>query len=185
MTMDMTDLELLRLVARGDEHAFEQLYARHARALLAYAEGLLGEREPAEEALQETFIAVWRGADAFEGRSQVRTWLFGVCRRQALKRMRGHERPRPIDDVVDLPSPEPGPQAVALARADAAAVAAALRTLAPLHREVLDLAFAAGMSHAEIAEVLGVPPGTVKSRLFNARAALARALPVEVEEAGR
>ncbi|WP_067173211.1 RNA polymerase sigma factor [Microtetraspora niveoalba] len=184
--MDTTDLELLRLVTRGDEHAFEQLYARHARALLAYAEGLLGERGPAEEALQETFIAVWRGAGAFEERSLVRTWLFGICRRQAFKRMRGHlSAARSLDDALDLPSPEPGPQAVALARADAAAVAGALRTLAPLHREVLDLAFATEMSHAEIAEVLGVPVGTVKSRLFNARAALARALPVEVEEAGR
>ncbi|MEV4293345.1 RNA polymerase sigma factor [Microbispora rosea] len=184
--MDSTDLELLRQITRGDEHAFEQLYARHSRALLAYAEGLLGERGPAEEALQETFIAVWRGTGAFEERSKVRTWLFGICRRQALKRMRGHlPVSRPLDDALDVPSPEPGPQAVALARADAAAVAAALRTLAPLHREVLDLAFAAEMSHVEIAEVLGVPTGTVKSRLFNARAALARALPVEVEEAGR
>ncbi|WP_433223641.1 RNA polymerase sigma factor [Microtetraspora malaysiensis] len=94
-------------------------------------------------------------------------------------------RAAPLDDALDLPSSEPGPLAVALARADAAAVAAALGTLAPLHREVLDLAFAAEMSHAEIAKVLGIPVGTVKSRLFNARAALARALPVVVEEAGR
>ncbi|MEV0973155.1 RNA polymerase sigma factor [Microtetraspora glauca] len=184
--MDDTDPELLRGVAAGDERAFEHLYRRHAPALLAYAQGLLGgERGPAEEALQETFVAVWRGAGSFEGRSLVRTWLFGICRRQALKRVSGRPAALPLHDAMDVPASDPDPQVVALARADTAAVGAALDTLSPLHREVLDLAFAAELSHAEIAEVLDVPVGTVKSRLFNARAVLARALPVVVEEAGR
>jgi RNA polymerase sigma-70 factor (ECF subfamily) len=186
MTMEDTDLKLLRRTAAGDERAFERLYERHAHRLLAYAEGLLRDRGPAEEALQETFMAVWRGAGSFEGRSAVRTWLFGICRRQALKRMRGG-RPaaRPLEDAADVPATEPDPQVVALARADAAAVGAAFASLSAAHREVLDLTFAAELSQAEIAEVLEIPVGTVKSRLFHARAVLARALPVEVEEAGR
>lgn len=80
-----------------------------------------------------------------------------------------------------MPSDTPGPDAVVLARADAAAVGAALAALPAIQREVLDLVFGAALSLREVAEVLGIPVGTVKSRLFHARAALARALPVDVE----
>lgn len=184
--MDDSDLALLRRTATGDERAFERLYARHAQPLLAYAQRLLAERGPAEEALQDTFVAVWRSASAFESRSAVRTWLFGICRRQALKRLRAAApRAAPIDAEFDLASTAPAPEAVVLARADAAAVGAALATLSADHREVLDLVFAAELSHGEIAEVLGVPVGTVKSRLFHARAILARALPLDVSEGSR
>ncbi|MFY1691845.1 RNA polymerase sigma factor [Plantactinospora sp. WMMB782] len=183
--MDDVDRELLHRVAAGDQRAFEELYARHGQPLLAYAEGLLGDRGRAEEALQDTFLATWRGAGSFEGRSAVRTWLFGICRRQALRRMTGQRpAPLPVEAAAEVPAGEPGPEAVALARADARAVAAALAELAPAHREVLELAFGAGLAHAEIAEVLGIPVGTVKSRLFHARAGLARALPDETAPVG-
>lgn len=176
--MDDTDRPLLARVAAGDQRALEELYARHGQALLAYAEGLLADRGRAEEALQDTFLAAWRHAATFEGRSAVRTWLFGICRRQALARLRGRAPARAVAEVGgDLAAPEPGPETVALARADVRAVAAALPTLSPALREVLDLAFGAGLAHREIAAVLGVPVGTVKSRLFQARAQLARALP--------
>jgi RNA polymerase sigma-70 factor (ECF subfamily) len=180
--MGAADLELVRRISAGDERAFEALYARHAQSLLAYAQRLLGERGAAEEALQDTFVALWRGADSFEERSTVRTWLFGICRRQALQRLRRRTAPaQPIESAPELPSDAPNPDAVVLARADAAAVAAALATLSAIHREVLDLVFGAELSHAEVAEVLGIPVGTVKSRLFHARAALARALPADLE----
>ncbi|MDG4786653.1 sigma-70 family RNA polymerase sigma factor [Micromonospora sp. WMMD1102] len=183
--MDDVDRELLHRVAAGDQRAFEELYARHGQPLLAYAEGLLGDRGRAEEALQDTFLATWRGAGSFEGRSAVRTWLFSICRRQALRRMTGQRpAPLPVEAAAEVPAGEPGPEAVALARADARAVAAALAELAPAHREVLELAFGAGLAHAEIAEVLGIPVGTVKSRLFHARAGLARALPADSAPVG-
>lgn len=180
--MDDVDRALLHRVATGDQRAFEQLYARHGQPLLAYAEGLLGDRGRAEETLQDTFLALWRSAGTFEGRSTVRTWLFGICRRQALSRMSARPAPLPVEAAVDVPAGDPGPEAVVLARADARAVGVALAGLAPAHREVLDLAFGAGLAHTEIAEVLGVPVGTVKSRLFHARASLARALPAEATE---
>ncbi|MEU6075350.1 RNA polymerase sigma factor [Micromonospora sp. NPDC047074] len=171
------DRRLLRMVAAGDQSALEELYVRHGPALLSYADGLLSDRHRAEEALQDTLLAVWRGAASFEHRSTVRTWLFGICRRQALRRLadRGPVH-LPIDAAADLAAGEPGPEAVTLARADARAVAGAMAGLAPIHREVLDLTFGAGLTHDETAAVLEVPVGTVKSRLFHARAALARAL---------
>ncbi|GAB2949061.1 RNA polymerase sigma factor [Micromonospora polyrhachis] len=177
------DRRLLHQVAAGDQAALERLYARHGPALLAYAEGLLADRLSAEEALQDTLLAVWRAASSFEARSTVRTWLFGICRRQALRRMRGRTPVHlPIDVATEQATGEPGPEAVTLARADARAVATALAGLTPIHREVLDLAFGAGLAHDEIAAVLDVPVGTVKSRLHHARAILARALPVEADQ---
>ncbi len=180
------DRILLDRVAAGDERAFEALYERHATALFAYARTLLGESGPAEEALQDTFVAVWHNAAAFEGRSAVRTWLFGICRRQALKRTRGQQlRVVPVEDAVSVASDAPEPETVVLARADAEAVAAAFTRLPAHHREVLQLAFAAGLPVTEIARVLGVPVGTVKSRLFHARATLAKALPTGAERTSR
>lgn len=172
------DRRLLRLVAAGDESALEGMYARHGPALLAYAEGLLADRHRAEEVVQDVLLAVWRGASSFEGRSTVQTWLFGICRRQALRRLvrRDTRAQVPIDAAVELAAADPGPEAVTLARADARTVAAAIATLTPAHREVLDLAFGAGLTREEIAAVLDVPVGTVKSRLFHARAVLARAV---------
>jgi RNA polymerase sigma factor (sigma-70 family) len=107
----------------------------------------------------------------------VRTWLFGIARRQAHNRLRGH-RPDlvPLDAVADRVDPSPGPAEWAVARAQSVAIAAAFDTLAGPHREVLALAFAGRLPHGEIAEILGVPIGTVKSRLHHARAALARTL---------
>ncbi|RKF26270.1 RNA polymerase sigma factor [Micromonospora globbae] len=172
------DRRLLCLVAAGDESALEELYVRHGPALLAYAEGLLADRQLAEETVQDTLLAVWRGAGSFQDRSTVRTWLFGICRRQASRRggaRRGTVHV-PIDAAVGVATDEPGPEAVTLARADARAVAAAMVELPSIHREVLDLAFGAGLTRDEIAAVLDVPVGTVKSRLFHARVVLARAL---------
>jgi len=177
------DRRLLQQVAAGEQAALEQLYTRHGPALLAYAEGLLADRQRAEEALQDTLLAVWQAADSFQARSTVRTWLFGICRRQALRRMRARGPVHvPIDVAAEQATGEPGPEAVTLARTDVRAIANAMADLAPIHREVLDLAFGAGLAHDEIATVLDVPVGTVKSRLHHARAVLARALPVEADE---
>jgi RNA polymerase sigma-70 factor (ECF subfamily) len=116
-------------------------------------------------------------AHRYAGRSGVRTWLFGVAWRQAHNRLRAERSDQvPLDGVVDRADPAPGPAEWAMARAQGEAIADAVDTLALHHREVLALAFAARVPHQEIAEILGVPLGTVKSRLHHARAALARAL---------
>jgi RNA polymerase sigma-70 factor (ECF subfamily) len=179
--MDGSDEALVRRVAGGDEQALEQLYARHAAVLLRYAVQLTGDRGQAEEALQDTFVGVWQGAAVrFTGGSTVRTWLFGICRRQAGKRIRAAPPPSlPLDAAASVPSALARPDEIALARADISAVGAALALLPAGHREVLHLMFVAELPLAEIATLLAIPLGTVKSRLFNARAALARALPVD------
>ena len=105
------------------------------------------------------------------------TWLLGIARRQARDRMR-RRRPVPIADseLAQLPSPYPGPEATALERAETGRMVAALTRLTPVHREVLGLVFGADLSLVEVARVLEVPLGTVKSRLHAARAALSRTM---------
>ncbi len=168
---------LLRSVASGDEAAMAEFYRLHGRVVLAQILLVVQERAVAEEILQDTMLAVWRGAGAFRGDSSVRSWVISIARRQARDRLRRY-RPRLVDDAVlsGQPSVDPGPEVLALERAAVAEVAEGIRLLAPAHREVLGLAFGAGLSLPEVAAVLEVPLGTVKSRLAAARTALGRVL---------
>ncbi|WP_433041887.1 RNA polymerase sigma factor [Dactylosporangium sp. CS-033363] len=180
--MPAGDDELLRQVARGDAAALAQLYERHAGPLYGYLHRLAGDRMTAEEILQDTMLAVWRSAGAYEGRSKATTWLFGVARRQAHNRLR--DRADPV--AAELPDDAdrgPGPEELAIAAAGGTPVAAAIDRLPGHHRDVIALVFVAGLPLADVAEVLGIPLGTVKSRLHHARAALAAALiALEVHE---
>jgi RNA polymerase sigma factor (sigma-70 family) len=176
-SVSVADDVLLVRVADGDTAALTALYRRYGGRLFAFLQRYAGDPMVAEEILQDTLLAVWRSAPRYAGRSGVRTWLFGIARRQAHNRLRVKEPQRlPLDGLADWADPAPGPADWAIANAQGAAIADAFDVLAPQHREVLALAFAARIPHAEIAEVLGVPVGTVKSRLHHARAALARSL---------
>jgi RNA polymerase sigma factor (sigma-70 family) len=172
-----SDEGLLRAVADGDATALARLYERHCGALFGYLHRLAGDRMTAEEILQDTMLAVWRSAGAFEGRAKVTTWLFGVARRQAHNRLRGRAGPEPSGlDLADRPDHAPGPEELAIASAGGTPVAAAIDRLPEHHRDVIALVFVAGLPLADVAEVLAIPVGTVKSRLHHARAAVAAAL---------
>jgi RNA polymerase sigma-70 factor, ECF subfamily len=171
------EVELLDRIGAGDEGAMAAFYREHGRVVLSQVLLVTGERVLAEEVLQDTMLAVWRGAGSFRGESSVRSWVIAIARRQTRDRLRGRRLPV-VDDafLADQPSPGPGPEVTALDRAELAEVSAAIRTLAPPHREVLGLAFGSGLSLPEVAGVLEIPLGTVKSRLTAARAALSRVL---------
>ncbi|HEY9240399.1 MAG TPA: RNA polymerase sigma factor [Streptosporangiaceae bacterium] len=172
------DAVLLQQVASGDRDALGALYRRHARAVLAQIRLVVGERGLSEEILQDTMLAVWRGAGSFRGVSQVRSWIIAIALRQARDRLRRRRLAVVADESVlsEQAAADPGPEAQVLERAELAAVADAIRGLSPGHREVLGLVFGADLTLAGAAEVLGVPVGTVKSRLAAARAALARSM---------
>ncbi|GAA0264132.1 RNA polymerase sigma factor [Cryptosporangium japonicum] len=170
-----SDTELLRSIAAGDATALRLLYERHSGALFGYLHRLAGDRMVAEEILQDTMLAVWRSAGSFEGRARVTTWLFGIARRQAHNRLRLRAGPPPAE-MSDRPDVSTGPEELAIAAAGGTPVAAAIDRLPGHHRDVIALVFVAGLPLADVAEVLGIPVGTVKSRLFHARAAVAAAL---------
>jgi RNA polymerase sigma-70 factor, ECF subfamily len=171
------DAGLLRRIGRGDEDAMAEFYREHGRVVLAQVLLVTGERVLAEEIVQDTMLAVWRGAGSFKGESSVRSWVIAIARRQTRDRLRAR-RLRVVDDafLADQPGSGPGPEMTALDRAELAEVRVAIRDLAPSHRELLGLAFGSGLSLPEVADVLEIPVGTVKSRLTAARAALSRIL---------
>jgi RNA polymerase sigma-70 factor, ECF subfamily len=171
------DVGLLRRIGQGDEDAMASFYREHARVVFAQILLVVGERVLAEEIVQDTMLAVWRGAGFFRGESSVRSWVIAIARRQTRDRLRGR-RPRIVADasLADQPGSGPGPEVMALDRAQLVEVRGAIRKLASAHREVLGLAFGSGLSLPEVADVLEIPVGTVKSRLASARAALNRTL---------
>ena len=172
-----TDADLVRRVAAGDRAALAALYERHGQAVLAQVVLAVGDRTLAEEVLQDTMLAVWRGAASFRGDSRVRSWLIAIARRQARDRLRRHRVPTVTDDILSgWPAAEPGPEDLTLQRAEAAVVAEAVGGLDARYREVLGLVYGASLTLAEAAAVLQVPVGTVKSRVAGARAALATSL---------
>jgi len=167
------DRQLLDRIARGDRTALAELYTRYQAPLFRYLVQLIGDHGLAEEVLQDTLVAVWRSAAGFEGRSTVQTWLIGIARRQAHNTLRRRSLPLADESELDVVSAsEPEPESAALASAEREELAAAIRCLAPVHREVLVLAFVNGLSYREMATTLGVPEGTIKSRLNNAKRAL-------------
>jgi len=171
------DAGLLRRIGQGDEDAMASFYRAHGRVVFAQALLVTGERVLAEEIVQDAMLAVWRGAGSFRGESSVRSWVIAIARRQTRDRLRGR-RLRVVDDanLADQPGSGPGPEVTALDRAELAEVTGAIRELASPHREVLGLAFGSGLSLPEVAGVLEIPVGTVKSRLTAARTALNRIL---------
>jgi RNA polymerase sigma-70 factor (ECF subfamily) len=171
------DVGLLRRIGEGDEDAMAAFYREHGRVVFAQVLLVVGERVLAEEIVQDTMLAVWRGAGFFRGESSVRSWVIAIARRQTRDRLRG-QRLRVVDDafLADQPDSGPGPEVMALDRAELAEVRGAIRELAPAHREVLGLAFGSGLSLPEVAGVLEIPVATVKSRLTAARTALNRIL---------
>jgi RNA polymerase sigma-70 factor (ECF subfamily) len=171
------DPELLGRIGQGDEDAMAAFYRDHGRVVFAQVLLVTGERALAEEIVQDTMLAVWRGARSFRGESSVRSWVIAIARRQTRDRMRVR-RLRVVDDafLADQPVSGPGPEVTALDRAELAEVRTAIRELPPAHRELLGLAFGSGLSLPEVASVLEIPVGTVKSRLTAARAGLNRIL---------
>jgi RNA polymerase sigma-70 factor, ECF subfamily len=163
-------------VDRADETALRELYDAHAGALLSYTMRLTGgDRGRAEDVVQETMLRAWRHRDALdESRGPIRPWLFTVAHRVAIDAYRARAaRPTEVGDSVL----EAVPSADNIdARLDRLLISDAMMALSAEHRSVLVETYYRGRSVAEAAEVLGVPPGTVKSRTFYALRALKLAL---------
>lgn len=162
-----SDEDLLAAVARGDTHAFEALYQRHWRSLLIYLVGQLSDPALAEETLQDVMLAAWDGADRFRGEARVSTWLLAIARRQAvLARRREPENSQSLDH--NLAGDDPTPTELVEHRAARSTLHDLINQLPAHQRETLELVFYHELTGPEAARVLGVPLGTVKSRLRRA-----------------
>jgi RNA polymerase sigma-70 factor (ECF subfamily) len=174
---ELSDIELVRRIASRDKDALTDLYRRHGRVLFGQILFVVSDRGMSEEILQDTMVAIWRDAASFRGDSRVRSWMIAIARRKARDRMRRH-RLITLDDGVlsERADAAPGPELVAIGRAEIADVVVAATRLDPRHREVLGLVFGASLTLPEVAAILEVPEGTVKSRLHAARSALSEQL---------
>jgi RNA polymerase sigma-70 factor (ECF subfamily) len=171
----------------GDKKAFRKLVERHQRRAFAIAIGLVRDESDAHEIVQEAFLRVFRGLEAFEGGSSFFTWLYRIVSNLSIDVMRKPSRretealdPAWLDDGIDQPliaridgaDPED-----AVRRAEIyARIESALSDLPPYHRGVILMREVEGMSYEEMAEAMGVSKGTIMSRLFHARRKLQRAL---------
>ncbi|HEY7196720.1 MAG TPA: sigma-70 family RNA polymerase sigma factor [Gaiellaceae bacterium] len=165
-----TDAVLIERTGRGDRDAFEELYRRFARPVLAMARRQLGDPGRAEEAAQETFAAVWRSARSYKReRGNASAWLYAVARHAIIDRAR--QRVEPAVETPDMVAVEDGPAELAERSWLTWRVHSALERLPERERVVLELAYWSGLSQSEIASYLDVPLGTVKTRT---RAGLAR-----------
>jgi RNA polymerase sigma-70 factor (ECF subfamily) len=174
------DGELLRRIASRDGRAFETLYRRYARPVYALALRRLGNRESAEEAVQETFTAVWRSARSFRPeRGTASSWLYAIARNAVVDRFRA--RPEPLAEPPDQIAEEAGPAERAEHGWLAWRVHRAVEELPEREREVLELAYWHELSQSEVAERLEIPLGTVKTRT---RSALARLAGILQDEEG-
>ncbi|MBN2839567.1 MAG: RNA polymerase sigma factor [Coriobacteriia bacterium] len=170
----MSDPDLVASAAAGDLSAYEALVRLHADAVYAHALRFFGDVQIAEDATQEVFLKVYRTIGSFDGRARFSTWLYRVTRNVCLDMVRAGKRtPLPVDPVTLEPlSVADFADDVVFSRS----LQTALRALAPEEREALGAIGIFGLSYAEAGEVLGVPEGTVKSRVFRARRALTRIL---------
>jgi len=173
------DDELLDAARVGDRDAVEMLLRRHHDRILAVCRRMCADPSDAEDAAQESLIAIVRGLPNFDGRSQLSTWIYRVTSNCCLDELRRHRRrPLPIDDA-EMParaSTDPLPDEEAEAGATRAVLASALGQLPEEFRVPLVLRDVADLDYAAIAEVLDIPPGTVRSRIARARARLAEAV---------
>lgn len=167
--------QLLARVAEGDEEALGLLYHEHAGSMLRLIRRLTANRAEAEEILQEAWLAVWQSAAAFRGDSAPRAWLLGVARRQAHNRLRRASlSTTELDAAAQVPQSGPDVEDRVLAGMEFEQVLARVRDLPRHLREVLDLVLVEQLSYGEIAGVLDVPVGTVKSRMSHIKRELAR-----------
>jgi RNA polymerase sigma-70 factor (ECF subfamily) len=168
------DHELLAASAAGDAQAFHALYRRHAPWLLARLSRRCADGSQVDEVLQDTFVAVWRGASRWDGRGQVPAWMWGIASRRLVDSLR--RRPRATTLLSELPEMA-GPRAAsaedqALLALEFGPLRSALNRLSPEMRLVLEVTVLHGLSTREASRLLGIPVGTVKTRMMRARAVL-------------
>jgi RNA polymerase sigma factor (sigma-70 family) len=165
----LSDEALVALVARGDETALAELYDRVGRVAYGLAYRVLRDDRLAEDAVQEAFLAVWRTAARFTAeRAKASTWILTLVHRRAVDLVRREERRRtePLDDETRDAATTGSAEAAAWLGFERDRVQAALKLLPDTQREAIELAYYGGFSQSELAERLGQPLGTIKSRMF-------------------
>jgi RNA polymerase sigma-70 factor, ECF subfamily len=157
------------LVEVGDPEAFAALYDRHGRMAYSLAYRMMGEKQEAEDVVQEAFLKVWRSAGGYRvGRGSVRTWILSVVRNRGIDQIRSRGRRGKMQDKVEASAPTSEPSeafAETWKNAQQEQVREALNTIPHEQLKILELAYFSGYTHVEISDLLRLPLGTVKGRM--------------------
>ena len=172
-----SDEVLIGRIANGDRLAMQVLFARHHVRIYRFVLRMVRNEATAEDLISEVFLDVWRQADKFEGRSMVSTWMLSIARFKALSAMRRRGEEELDDETVDAIEDQADDPEVALAKKDKGAVLRqCLAKLSTEHREIVDLVYYHEKSVEEVAQIVGIPEATVKTRMFYARKKLSELL---------
>ena len=171
---DTSDLALLRSISAGDKHAMQTLFACHNVRVFRFLLRFVADRAAAEDLVSEVFLDVWRQAGRFKGRSQVTTWLLAIARYKALSTLQRRSIEELGEDVAAaIEDPHDNPEVMNQNRQTSETLLDCLKELSPAHREVIDLVYYHEKSIDQVAEITGIPPNTVKTRMFYARKRIA------------
>jgi RNA polymerase sigma-70 factor (ECF subfamily) len=170
------EARLMRRVADGERGAFEELYRLYHPRLTRFLSNMLRKPELIEEVLNDALMVVWRSPASFKGASKLSTWIFTIAYRKALRARSRWDEPVDDTEAQNRPSDEPGPEQHLGQRQVQKVLLIAMAGLSADHRTVIDLTYFHEMGHREIAEIMGCPVDTVKTRVFHARRHLKNAL---------
>ena len=172
-----SDAALIESIANGDKRALQVLLARHNLRVYRFLWRLTQDASAAEDIASEVFFEVWRGADRFQSKSKVSTWLLAIARNKAIATLRRRKHEELDDDeAAAIADPSSDPEGALDKKNHSALLQRSLTVLSPVHRQVIDLVYYHEKSIAEVAEIVDAPQNTVKTRMFHARKQLARLL---------
>jgi RNA polymerase sigma-70 factor, ECF subfamily len=171
---ETSDQALVGLIAQGDKDAVRVLFARHSVRVFRFLTRFVDGGTTAEDLVSEVFIEVWRHAGQFEARSRVSTWLLAIARHKALSALRR----RSTDELAGIEDASDNPE-IALQKTERGEILRdCLEQLSPAHREIIDLVYYHERTIDDVAAIIGVPPNTVKTRMFYARKRIGELLAV-------
>jgi RNA polymerase sigma-70 factor, ECF subfamily len=165
----LADADLISLVEKDDPEALATLYDRHSRSAYSLAYRMMGERQAAEDLIQEVFLKVWRAAESYRSeRGTVRTWILSIIRNRSIDQLRSTASRRRTQEKLEASAPRSQPSeafAETWRNSRRDHIFQAMKALPPEQSKILELVYFSGYTHVEIAGLLNIPLGTVKGRL--------------------
>jgi RNA polymerase sigma-70 factor, ECF subfamily len=168
-----SDEALIERIAVGDKLAMQALFARHRIRAFHFVLRMVKDHGLAEDVISETFLDVWRQASRFEARSAVGTWILTIARCKAISALRRRPRQQTLDEAAEIEDPGEGPEVSVQKMNRGEVLRKFLAALSRDHREIIDLVYYHEQPIEAVAEIVGIPASTVKTRMFYARRRLA------------
>lgn len=181
----MQNSELANLLSRmadGDRTAFAAFYTELEKPVFRFIVSKMNDPHEAADIQHDVFMDIWRSAGRFEGRSTVKTWVFGIAYRKTMDHFRKHKRVDLTDEIDDRVDDSPDAATCLASAQEAEHLRYCMDQLKPQHRAAVELAFYQDMTYGEIATVAEVPEGTIKTRVFHAKKLLLHCLSARMKE---